>query len=125
MRAGVTLWSPGGLVHPIRTGDIHEWVRRFDRSEGSKLCRGYALAEAVTEGKLDPTQPAGPVAAGRSTTFVIWLRCGAFPSHGWNELRPSIQRPDLTGHLHSSSIRWGNPTPDNEKELFGSSTDAH
>jgi hypothetical protein len=66
-------------------------------------------------------QPGG----GSPTIFGIRLRRGVLPSHGWEELRPSIHRPDFTGHLHSGSIRCGNPAPHDEKELFGGSTDVH
>jgi len=40
------------------------------------------------------------------------------------EFRPSIQCPDVAGHLHTGSPGCRHPTPQNEKELSGSSTDS-
>ena len=47
------------------------------------------------------------------------------PDIGGNEFRPSLmpQSLDIAGELYAGSARCGSPTPNNEQELFRSSTD--
>ena len=46
-------------------------------------------------------------------------------SHGRNEFRPPIELLDIAGNLYPRGIGQGNPSPDNQKELLGGTTDTH
>lgn len=46
-------------------------------------------------------------------------------SHRRNEVRPPIQLADIAGNLRTSGIRYGNSSPQNEKELSGGTTNPY
>jgi hypothetical protein len=53
---------------------------------------------------------------------LISSQASSRASHWRNEFRPPFQCPNIAGYLDTGGISCGDPTPNNEKELFGSST---